>query len=234
MLSKIIHVAQLLLSLLTLAIMVGVIITPSQEATAAAQPSREFTTRFYEEADEDLVEDIADPDDQACDDRSPNTVKTIIEELQAATSNIEATILTNTGDVATNEWGFNKSYALRLDFDKPIFDDDNQVDIQVLYPSEVTSASGEDAVIVIMVTDTNNGETYVSHTPITASASDWYLSMIHGSKNPQTASGGEFDHGQDWLRINFYTAATPRHFKTHSDHVVRSGDYGIDCHFYRT
>lgn len=124
-------------------------------------------------------------------------------------------------DLSTNvEWETASCYSTTLKLPDEVFIDDSNCNASVYYPTELKA--GETGTIVVIVAS-DNGYTYCSFCQFTA-ADD--LKIVYGSSDPQVASGGEFISHDDSLIVNFYTAATPKHYSNRDGLVGKFGAYG--------
>lgn len=124
-------------------------------------------------------------------------------------------------DLSTDaEWEAAASYSASLSLPDEVFHEDAYCRAEVYYPKTVEA--GETGTIVVLLSS-DNGYVYCGYCQFTASDD---LRIVYGNGNPDVASGGELNTDADQLSINFYTAATPQHYKHRNGHVYRSGYHG--------
>lgn len=124
-------------------------------------------------------------------------------------------------DLSTDaEWEAATSYSAKLDLPDEVFVSDANCCARVYYPT--TLKSGETGTIVVLLSS-DNGYVYCDYCQFTATDD---LEIVYGDSDPDVASGGEINTDADQLSINFYTAATPQHYKHRNGHVYQSGYHG--------
>lgn len=125
-------------------------------------------------------------------------------------------------------WQDGTSYSVDLKLPDAVFGDELDCIAQVYYPTSVRAGKTSTIAVVLKA---DNDYVYCGYCQFTA-VDD--LQIVYGSHWDQVASGGEFSVSDcDRLRINFYTSATPEHYKHRSGHAARyDGRYGnIDVDF---
>lgn len=139
--------------------------------------------------------------------------------LPAASLNLRGTAVK--ADLSTDEeWEAATSYSARLSLPDEVFYRDADCRARVYYPTALKS--GETGTIVVLLSS-DNGYVYCGYCQFTATDD---LEIVYGDGDPNVASGGEINTDADQLSINFYTAATPQHYKHRNGHVYRSGYHG--------